>query len=97
MRFLRIKDQRLELPNRYQFSPGLENSIKIELVNNENYYEYSIDGLISSFKSIFIHPSGQHTAFVRTIPDVTQWRKDFTVFTYQNISQTTTVSMTYGK
>jgi hypothetical protein len=49
----------------------MKNSIKIELVNNENYYEYSIDGL-PSFKSIFIYPSWPNTPLCETIPDVTQ-------------------------
>jgi hypothetical protein len=41
-----------------------ENSIKIELVNNENYYEYSIDGLIFKFQINFhTSPAVQHTAF----------------------------------
>jgi gliding motility-associated-like protein len=59
-----------------------ENSIKIELVNNENYYEYSIDGLDFQVSNQFSYiPSGQHTAFVRDNTGCNTMAKDFTVFT----------------
>jgi gliding motility-associated-like protein len=59
-----------------------ENSIKIELVNNENYYEYSINGLDFQVSNQFSYiPSGQYSAFVRDDNGCNLVAQDFTVFT----------------
>ncbi|SDX37664.1 Ig-like domain-containing protein [Flavobacterium degerlachei] len=59
-----------------------ENAIKIELVNNENYYEYSINGLDFQVSNQFSYiSSGQHTAFVRDNNGCNLVAQDFTVFT----------------
>ncbi len=59
-----------------------ENSIKIELVTNQDYYEYSINGIDFQFSNQFTYiPSGQHTAFVKDKNGCNLVTQDFTVFT----------------
>lgn len=59
-----------------------ENSIKIELANNESYYEYSINGTDFQVSNQFSFiSSGQHTAFVRDNNGCNLVTQDFTVFT----------------
>lgn len=59
-----------------------ENSIKIELVTNQDYYEYSINGIDFQISNQFTYiPSGQHTAFVRDNNGCNLVTQDFTVFT----------------
>jgi gliding motility-associated-like protein len=59
-----------------------ENSITIELINYESYYEYSINGLDFQVSNQFSYiSSGQHTAFVRDNNDCNLVAQDFTIFT----------------
>lgn len=59
-----------------------ENSIKIELVNPESYYEYSVNGEYFQVSNQFSYiSSGQHTAFVRDNNGCNVVTQDFTVFT----------------
>lgn len=59
-----------------------ENSIKIELANNESYYEYSINGLDFQASNQFSYiSSGQHTAFVRDNNECNLVAQNFTIFT----------------
>jgi gliding motility-associated-like protein len=59
-----------------------ENSITIELVNFESYYEYSINGFDFQVSNQFSYiSSGRYTAFVRDNNDCNLVAQDFTVFT----------------
>ncbi|MGO4819226.1 T9SS type B sorting domain-containing protein [Flavobacterium sp. W22_SRS_FP1] len=59
-----------------------ENSVTIELVNSESYYEYSINGLDFQVSNEFSYiSSGQYTAFVRDNNECNLVAQDFTVFT----------------
>jgi gliding motility-associated-like protein len=59
-----------------------ENSIKIELSNPNDYYEFSIDGELFQKSNQFSYiPSGNHTAFVRENNECNLVTKDFTIFT----------------
>jgi gliding motility-associated-like protein len=59
-----------------------ENSITIELVNSESYYEYSINGLDFQVSNQFSYiSSGQYTAFARDNNKCNLVTQDFTVFT----------------
>ncbi|EIA09503.1 T9SS type B sorting domain-containing protein [Flavobacterium frigoris] len=59
-----------------------ENSIKIELVNNQSYYEYSINGIDFQVSNQFAYiSSGLSTAFVRDNNGCNLIAQDFTVFT----------------
>jgi gliding motility-associated-like protein len=59
-----------------------ENSITIELVNSESYYEYSINGFDFQVSNQFYYiSSGQYTAFVRDNNECNLVAQDFTIFT----------------
>ncbi len=59
-----------------------ENSIKIELSNPKEYYEFSIDGELFQKSNQFSYiASGNHTAFVRENNECNLVTQDFTIFT----------------
>jgi gliding motility-associated-like protein len=59
-----------------------ENSITIVLEQPENYYEFSIDGvLFVDFNQFSRIPSGQYTAFVREKNGCNLVQQDFSIFT----------------
>ncbi|MFQ3173205.1 MAG: gliding motility-associated-like protein, partial [Flavobacterium sp.] len=62
--------------------PVMQNSIKIELINYESYYEFSVNGVDFQVSNQFSYiPSGQHTAFVRDNNGCNLMTQGFTIFT----------------
>lgn len=59
-----------------------QNSITVELIKPENYYEFSIDGIVFQNSNQFFYiPSGEHIVYVREKNSCNLIEQPFTIFT----------------